>query len=220
MEGSVGISWLRTYAEQCVALWREWSFDRKYRVSTRGRISTDRLQLRGPNAAQAIQYVPTHPKAARLMLEALPIQDFSQYTFIDLGSGKGRMLFRAAEYPFKRIVGVELSPELNEMARANIASYTNPRQRCTDITSVNQDAGSFVVPDEPLVVYLFFPFRQSVMEQVLSNVAQSLQRAPRDVLIAYMNPELAHLIDSHPSFQRISRGTFFIIYRSTAGNVG
>jgi tRNA G46 methylase TrmB len=32
---------------------------------------------------------------------------YSQYTFIDVGSGKGRVLFVAAEYPFRKVIGVE-----------------------------------------------------------------------------------------------------------------
>src|SRR5229473_3258379 len=42
-------------------------------------------------------YQATEPTLFREMLEALNI-DFTQYTFIDLGSGKGRTLLMASEY--------------------------------------------------------------------------------------------------------------------------
>src|SRR6476619_3967516 len=119
----MGIS-LRPFAERCVSAWRDWAFDRKFHVSTRGTIPLERLDLDGPNAEHGIYYAPTHPKAARAVFETLPLEDFSQYTFVDLGSGKGRMLFRAAEYPFKHVIGVELAPTLNQAAQDNISRYT------------------------------------------------------------------------------------------------
>ena len=41
------------------------------------------------------------------------IQD---YTFLDIGSGKGRVLMLASDAPFRHIVGVELSPALTAIA--------------------------------------------------------------------------------------------------------
>jgi hypothetical protein len=52
------------------------------------------------------------------------LQDF---TFIDLGSGKGRVLLMAAAYGFKRIIGVEFMPELHRVAEENIRKYTEHR---------------------------------------------------------------------------------------------
>ncbi len=50
------------------------------------------------------------------------LQDF---TFIDLGSGKGRVLLMASEYPFQKIIGVEFMPELHRAAQKNIAGYSH-----------------------------------------------------------------------------------------------
>jgi predicted RNA methylase len=41
-------------------------------------------------------------------------------TFVDIGSGKGRALIIAAEYAFKRIIGVEYSPSLATICRRNL----------------------------------------------------------------------------------------------------
>src|SRR3712207_1940229 len=40
--------------------------------------------------------------------------------FVDLGSGKGRVVLAAARFPFKRVIGVEIAESLNEVARANV----------------------------------------------------------------------------------------------------
>jgi len=47
------------------------------------------------------------------VLEKLSI-NHSEFTFIDFGSGKGRVLFLASEYPYKKIIGVELARMLHE----------------------------------------------------------------------------------------------------------
>jgi hypothetical protein len=61
------------------------------------------------------------------MLRDLPIPDVSGYTFIDMGSGKGRMLLLAAEPPFRRIIGVEFASDLDALARSNVKTYRNPK---------------------------------------------------------------------------------------------
>lgn len=43
-----------------------------------------------------------------------------ELTFVDLGAGKGRAMLLASELPFRRIVGVEFSPELCDVARRNL----------------------------------------------------------------------------------------------------
>jgi hypothetical protein len=61
-------------------------------------------------------YQPTDPELFREMLDTLRDDaniNFNDYVFIDLGSGKGRTLLMAADYPFRRIVGVELLPALH-----------------------------------------------------------------------------------------------------------
>ena len=67
-------------------------------------------------------YQPTDAGLFQEMMAILPI-DFREFTFVDLGSGKGRTLLMASEYPFRRIVGVEILPELHRAAEENIANY-------------------------------------------------------------------------------------------------
>src|SRR6202165_2780171 len=88
------------------------------------------------------------------MMARLPIE-FDQFTFIDLGSGKGRTLLMASEYPFMRIVGVELIAELHQAAEENIRAYRSATQQCRQIEAVCADASEFVFPETPLVLYLF-----------------------------------------------------------------
>jgi len=69
-------------------------------------------------------YQPTEPGPFAEMIASLPM-DLGEFTFVDVGSGKGRTLLMASEYPFRRIVGVELLPALHQIAQENLASYTS-----------------------------------------------------------------------------------------------
>ena len=71
-------------------------------------------------------YQPTEAHLFHEMLEALREEthaDFHDFVFIDLGSGKGRTLLMASDYPFRRIIGVELLPALHQAAQDNLGKY-------------------------------------------------------------------------------------------------
>ena len=55
----------------------------------------------------------------------------------------------ASEYPFRRIIGVELLAELNKVAQQNIARYRSQRQKCSAIESHAGDARAFEFPTKP-----------------------------------------------------------------------
>src|SRR5580700_2365271 len=101
-------------------------------------------------------YQPTEPALFHEMLAAFTEEshsDFSDFVFIDLGSGKGRTLLMASDYPFRRIVGVELLPALNQIAQDNLNKYRGESQKCFAMESICGDATEFVFPAEPTVLY-------------------------------------------------------------------
>ena len=102
-------------------------------------------------------YQPVRPSVGRQALAWLPIQDFEGYTFVDVGSGKGRILLVAAEFPFQKIRGIEFAIELHRQAERNIARYRHSGQRCTDLESIDIDASHYVFPESKLILYLFNP---------------------------------------------------------------
>jgi SAM-dependent methyltransferase len=138
-------------------------------------------------------YQATEPALFHEMLCDLDI-DLRQYIFIDLGSGKGRTLLMAADYPFRRIVGVELLPELNRVAQENIDKYKSDSQKCCAVESLCADARDFVFPPGPLVLYLFNPLPESGLVQVMDNLERSLRENPRPIYVLYHNPLLEHVL--------------------------
>jgi SAM-dependent methyltransferase len=133
-----------------------------------------------------VQYQASEPQLFGEMLGSLPV-GAEGFTFIDLGSGKGRALLMASDYPFQRIIGVELLAELNAVAVANIARYKSDRQKCFAIESHADDARRFEFPAEPILLYLFNPFPEHVLREVLTNLHASLRRLPRPAYVIYHN---------------------------------
>ncbi len=160
-------------------------------------------------------YQPTDPSAFREMMAALPI-DFREFTFIDIGSGKGRTLLMASGYPFRKIVGVELVAELHRAAESNIAAYRAqaPAAPGIAIESVCMDAREFVFPATPLVLYLFNPLPEGGLRQVLRNLEESWRQAPRPVWIVYHNPVLECALAESPWLQRLSGKAQYSLYKA------
>lgn len=159
-------------------------FDRKHGVETSGPVSAFKLDIPDGEVKGIHHYEPTPAPAIRAMLKAVPIQH-EQFTFVDYGSGKGRVLLLAADYPYKKIIGVEFSRNLHEVAVRNLGIWKSPSQRCFQVESVCEDARQFVLPDGPIVLFFFTPFRSPVSDQVIANIRESLAARPRPIRIIH-----------------------------------
>ncbi len=118
--------------------------------------------------------------------------------FLDLGSGKGRVVLLAARYPFSRVVGVELSPQLTEIAHRNVANCRT-KLRCGKVELVNADAVDYRIPDDVSIVYMFNPFRGAVFDAAIARLIESVDRHPRTVRLIYRKP------DDHDRLMRTGR---------------
>lgn len=113
---------------------------------------------------------------------------FEQFTYIDIGCGKGKPLLVASEFPFRRIIGLDISETCVSIANRNIDIYTGGSSTQKDRFSVQQlDAELFEFPEGDLFVFLFNPFGVDTLREVTHNLAADLRARPRRVLIAYWN---------------------------------
>jgi SAM-dependent methyltransferase len=156
-------------------------------------------------------YQPTEPALFREMMASLPIE-FNTFTFVDLGSGKGRTLLMASEYPFRRIVGVELLPALHQVAQENLLLYKSESKKCFALEAVCGDATTFSFPAEPLVLYLFNPLPESGLRRVMANLNRSLSAYPRAVYVLYHNPLLEEVLSGSARLTKIDGTQQYSIY--------
>ena len=125
----------------------------------------------------------------------------------------------AAEFPFKRVLGVEISPMLSKQARANCESFRGKRQACNSLEVRCGDAAEFTFPNVPLVIYMFNPFSEEIISRMLMNLAQSISMRPREVFLIYYNPLHCHAIQSCRAFELCFEGTDEWDYRKLRYNV-
>ncbi|VAX36626.1 hypothetical protein MNBD_PLANCTO02-2053 [hydrothermal vent metagenome] len=179
----------------------EGRFDKRFNVETSGLMKPDEMQIPDDRLEHTVEYSPTSANRFGWLLSNLPV-DLSQYTFIDFGSGKGRALLMASEFPFKQVVGIEFARELHETALKNIQSFRSRKRQCNSVQSFNQDATEFQFPDDPLVLFFFNPFSAEILKQVLNNLQSSLDKTPRDVIALYYNPLHANVFQESPLFSK------------------
>lgn len=187
-------------------------YDWDYRVNTTsGTVGwRDRFlgQLHSP-------YMPTEPGVFHEMMGQLTRleSNLEEFIFVDLGSGKGRTLLMASDYPFRGITGVELLPSLQRAAQENIAAYKSQKQKCLAIESVCADACTFQFPAAPLVLYLFNPLPEHGLVQALKNLEVSLEENPRKCFVLYHNPLLKQHFTRQPWLEKNYDTQQFAIYR-------
>jgi hypothetical protein len=162
-------------------------FDLRYGVETSTRVHLTDLKIDSPNWIFAGGYWPTSTEIIHEALSALPIQ-YEDFVFVDFGSGKGRVLLQASDLPFRRIIGVEFSSELHNIAVSNIGRYKSDSQKCREIESVCMDFTQFEIPQEPLVAFLYNPSSEAITAALANNIAQSLIENPRELWVIYVTP--------------------------------
>jgi hypothetical protein len=188
-------------------------FDWRHGISTCGTAQLTGLTIVGDNATHGVFYHPSHPKFLFEVIGALNI-DFEKYTFVDLGSGKGRVLLVASEFPFREVIGVEFARELHEIACKNVRGYRSASQKCKEVRPLHADASDFEFPTAPLVLYLSNPFRPGVLRPVLHNLQRSIDKNPREVILMYAAPFHGALIEQETVLRCTERSRYHNTYRT------
>ncbi|HIA11726.1 MAG TPA: class I SAM-dependent methyltransferase [Flavobacteriales bacterium] len=165
-------------------IWHEYAFDSKYSINTRGRSQPNPHNVEGNNVNSGKEYQGYSYYFFKIFMKNLPV-NFSESAFIDFGSGKGRVLIMAAEYKFKRVIGIEYAEDLFKESLINIRSAQFESEA---IEIVNADVLDYQIPDIANVFFFFNPFDEDVMDNVLNNIDASKLKAPRDMYIVYTSP--------------------------------
>jgi SAM-dependent methyltransferase len=187
-------------------------FDWDFRVDTTAATVGWRERLAGLFHSP---YQPTDPALFHEMLTSLNIV-FRKFMFIDVGSGKGRALLLAADYPFRRILGIELLPALHHIAQQNIRKYKSASQRCFAVEAVCGDAREFTFPPEPTVLYLFNPLPEAGLVKMLRHLEASLKQHPRPLFVLYHNPLLEPLLAKQGWLHKLAGTQQYSVFASVS----
>lgn len=113
--------------------------------------------------------------------------NFPSSHFLDYGSGTGKILCAAMSAGFNKVTGIDLDEEGILIAKKN-CGQTQARFPAAEFELIRCDASVYRIPDSVNVIFLFNPFGEQTMRQVVQNINESLKRAPRKFKVIYQNP--------------------------------
>jgi SAM-dependent methyltransferase len=187
--------------------------DRDLGIRTQRPEALENLEIDSDNLVHGNRYEPTPFGVLEDMLCGLGL-DYPRYSFVDLGSGKGRVLVLAAQQPFLQVIGVEFSAELHEIALSNFASLRPELVRAKKVQSICGDAANYLFPATPLAVFLFNPFTAPVLSRVLHNLERAVVAGGQVCYLLYYMPVLASVIDREPWLRPHSAARDWAIYQA------
>ena len=184
------------------------TFDERYGVSTAAAVEIADAGIEDTEGrALAVKYVATpEPVMRHILKHSTAGLNLEEFSFIDLGCGKGRILIMAAQLPFREVVGVELSPAHCEIAQDNTQRFLAGGHpvACQDLRVVCANALEFHFPDNPILIYMYRPFLAAVVQQ-LADILLALQaRTGHRILLAYSCPIEEYVLEKTPGFSRIA----------------
>lgn len=125
------------------------------------------------------------------------------YTYIDVGCGKGRTLVKGIQFGFKKLIGVEFVPSIAKQGVVNVNKTLDNHNDDATCDIVCEDIRHFQYPDTDLILYLYNPFDLDVFEGFLSNLLADLRRNPRQATLIYYHSHCEKVLDECDAFERL-----------------
>lgn len=166
---------------------RDGAFDRRWGTDTSRLANLSSLQVDPARARHGVRYQPSNADWLTHAIDALAL-DPTNYALVDYGCGKGRICLVAAAMRFRRVVGVEFSPELCRIAERNAACFVQAGGASRPPEIVLGDAGAFEPPAGQLLAYFYNPFGSPVLDEVVARL-EVKAAVGEDVVVCYVDPQ-------------------------------
>lgn len=174
-------------------------FDRRMGIAAGGCIPGCLLTSGSDADAGNTAYLGSPPDSVRQVLSV--IANPADWAFIDVGCGMGRALAVASEFAFRSVTGIELSPDLVRVARANAAIIASRHPSRSGIV-VEQGDASRPHLTGPTVLMLYHPFGAVLMQRLVRTLQAAID-AGYAVIVVYLNPVHGGQLDASPGFARL-----------------
>lgn len=129
-------------------------------------------------------------------------------TFVDFGSGKGRVLFYLNSLYDCNIKGIEAKPQTFDDAVLNLERYSKYIDNYNNkIQFYFTTAETYQVEKEDNHFYFFNPFSIIIFKKVISNILKSFKKNPREItlIVFYTIEEYREFLKEHTNFEIVSR---------------
>jgi SAM-dependent methyltransferase len=164
-------------------------------IKTHSIVNLNQLTLASENSNQNHHYQGASYYILFSVLNKMPA-NIKHLPFIDYGCGKGRALFVAEQCNFTKLIGIDIARELIDDANSNKTTYKQKNASST-FNFVFSDATKFEIPNDACVFYFFNPFGDTVLQQVIANIKESLKINPRKIYCIYLNPKYKNIFDEN-----------------------
>lgn len=157
--------------------------ERRHGLHTAGKIAQHALS----DTTEGQSYEAVSYRALKRIFQRIAPKAEDHEVFLDAGCGMGRALVLAARHPYQRVEGFDIAQSLISIAQHNLAR-PDPHRRCHNVQATQADALQYQVPRDVTTVFLFNPFRGSVLASFLSHLQASLTLNPRRLRLVVANP--------------------------------
>lgn len=185
----------------------ERDFDRRYGIDTSGYIAVTDLDVTAETWIGGTAYQGLNCDTDFATWLSPHIAHYGEFSFVDVGSGKGRAVLLASRLPFRQCVGIEFSRALHETATRNLHRWPC-ETAAAGVTFLWGDALETRMPDGPLVIFLNNPFNAELMGRFAARFAGRTER----LLVVYFTPHHAQAWDAVPGLKRVREQPGAIIW--------
>jgi SAM-dependent methyltransferase len=178
--------WLRGPINTFKLLLYERYYEKRFNIKTLSIVNLKDLTLAGIDSSENHHYQGASYYILFKVFAVLPLE-LKNKTIIDYGCGKGRALFVAETCGFKKLIGVDIAKELIKDAKINEIAYTKKNINSQFIFEF-EDATKYLIQPDTDVFYFFNPFGKHILQDVITNIKNSLIHNPRTIYCIYLNP--------------------------------
>jgi hypothetical protein len=157
-------------------------FEKFHRLSLEAVVSREMLKNSvKSNIKHATFYQPITCRNLKIILKEAIKTKVHFDCFIDIGSGKGKACFYAAQtLKCKKFIGVEFSLSLVKAANRNKMIFAN-----RNISFLNEDAAHYKLPEANCLIFMFNPFDDIILEKFIANNFSHFKRHKSMIAYAY-----------------------------------
>ncbi len=190
---------------------KEKAFDIENSVDTSSNVIVDDLDVEKEISKHCVHYEPTRVWLFEEIFANISV-DYKEYTMIDVGSGKGRVLILASKFPFKQIIGVEISKILHKIAIKNIEIHSNKSKISKKIILICKNIDQYDIPNDNVLLFLYNPFDAFFMKNILNNLKKHHETTGKKIILIYVNPVHSETIEIYNFLKQVKCNQRYIIY--------
>lgn len=127
-------------------------------------------------------------------------------SFVDFGSGKGRLLYYVHNRFWATVTGIEMNEKLHKEALENKTAYLKNNHTSKNPIHIECClAEDYQIKQIDNCFYFFNPFSVQIFMNVIGRVLKSVEEKERrvDVILYYPTKEYVHYLENRTSFELI-----------------